>query len=190
MRGLSMPERRGFLKRQTAMRLRPLARRRLSTLRPPSVLMRDRNPCTFLRRRLWGWKVRFIDQPFRRSLGRKTGTGHSECVFASKPACFLGSAENRFGSRLCQGDPRSERSVRPRRADSVQISAIHTSADTVNNITFNVLGVISHNLSTKGGQTCLKETASGEPIQVLVSKYVRKSVFGLQNLLLPRNGQE
>ena len=57
---------REFLNRQTAMRLRPLARRRLSTLRPPSVLMRDRNPCTFLRRRLWGWKVRFIDQPFRK----------------------------------------------------------------------------------------------------------------------------
>ena len=38
----------------------PLARRRLITLRPPGVAIRARNPCFFLRRRLLGWKVRFI----------------------------------------------------------------------------------------------------------------------------------
>src|SRR6185295_3534089 len=35
-------------------RLRPFARRRLSTLRPPGVAMRARNPCVRLRRRLLG----------------------------------------------------------------------------------------------------------------------------------------
>ena len=37
-----------------ASRLRPLARRRLSTLRPPGVAIRARKPCVRLRRRLWG----------------------------------------------------------------------------------------------------------------------------------------
>ena len=41
-------------------RFLPLARRRLITLRPPGVDIRARNPCFFLRRRLFGWKVRFI----------------------------------------------------------------------------------------------------------------------------------
>lgn len=80
--------------------------------------------------------------------------------------------------------------VRPRRADSVQISGIHASGDAVNNSNSNVLGVLSYKLSTKGGQTCLRETVSGDRIQVVVSKSVRKSVFWLQNLLPPRNGRE
>jgi hypothetical protein len=45
---------------QTARRLRPFARRRLSTRRPPLVAMRARNPWTRLRCRLLGLKVRFI----------------------------------------------------------------------------------------------------------------------------------
>jgi hypothetical protein len=40
--------------RYTVSRLRPLARRRLSTLRPPLVLMRARKPCVFARRRRFG----------------------------------------------------------------------------------------------------------------------------------------
>src|SRR4030095_15558834 len=40
--------------RYTVSRLRPLARRRLSTLRPPFVLMRSRNPWVFARRRRFG----------------------------------------------------------------------------------------------------------------------------------------
>jgi hypothetical protein len=43
----------------TVRRLRPLARRRLSTKRPFFVLMRTRNPCVFARCRVFGWKVRF-----------------------------------------------------------------------------------------------------------------------------------
>lgn len=39
---------------------RPLARRRLSTMRPFLVFMRLRNPWVLARRRLLGWKVRFI----------------------------------------------------------------------------------------------------------------------------------
>lgn len=42
----------------TVRRLRPFARRRLSTRRPFFVLMRTRNPCVLLRCRLFGWNVR------------------------------------------------------------------------------------------------------------------------------------
>ncbi len=38
-----------------ASRWRPLARRRLSTLRPPEVAMRAMNPWVRFLRRLWGW---------------------------------------------------------------------------------------------------------------------------------------
>ena len=41
-------------------RLRPLARRRASTRRPPTVAMRARKPCVRLRRRTFGWYVRFM----------------------------------------------------------------------------------------------------------------------------------
>ena len=44
----------GEATRYTVSRLRPLARRRLSTLRPPFVLMRSRNPWVFARRRRFG----------------------------------------------------------------------------------------------------------------------------------------
>jgi hypothetical protein len=43
----------------TVRRLRPLARRRLSTKRPFFVLIRTRNPWVRLRCRVFGWKVRF-----------------------------------------------------------------------------------------------------------------------------------
>jgi hypothetical protein len=42
----------------TVRRLRPFARRRLSTSRPFFVLIRTRNPCVFARWRLLGWNVR------------------------------------------------------------------------------------------------------------------------------------
>jgi hypothetical protein len=45
---------------ETVRRRRPFARRRLSTRRPPGVLILTRKPCVFLRCRLFGWKVRFI----------------------------------------------------------------------------------------------------------------------------------
>ena len=43
----------------TVRRLRPLARRRLSTIRPFFVDILTRNPCVFARRRVFGWNVRF-----------------------------------------------------------------------------------------------------------------------------------
>ena len=43
----------------TETRLRPLARRREMTARPPWVFIRVRKPCTFDRRRRFGWNVRF-----------------------------------------------------------------------------------------------------------------------------------
>jgi hypothetical protein len=39
---------------ETVRRLRPLARRRLITARPPGVAMRSRNPCVLFRRLLLG----------------------------------------------------------------------------------------------------------------------------------------
>jgi hypothetical protein len=49
----------------TVRRLRPFARRRLSTSRPFFVLIRTRNPWVRLRCRVFGWNVRF---PFMISL--------------------------------------------------------------------------------------------------------------------------
>jgi hypothetical protein len=43
----------------TETRLRPLARRRANTARPPWVFIRVRKPCVFERRRRFGWNVRF-----------------------------------------------------------------------------------------------------------------------------------
>src|SRR4051794_14095815 len=48
-----------FFAAVTEMRLRPLARRRRSTSRPPRVFLRARKPCVRLRLLLWGWYVRF-----------------------------------------------------------------------------------------------------------------------------------
>jgi len=45
---------------QTESRARPLARRAASTLRPPTVCMRLRNPCFRARRSFEGWNVRFM----------------------------------------------------------------------------------------------------------------------------------
>lgn len=47
------------LRGQALSRLRPLARRRLSTERPAFVAIRLRKPWSRLRLRLLGWKVRF-----------------------------------------------------------------------------------------------------------------------------------
>ena len=45
---------------ETVSRLRPLARRRFNTRRPFFVLIRTRKPCVRLRRRRFGWNVRFM----------------------------------------------------------------------------------------------------------------------------------
>ena len=45
---------------ETVRRLRPFARRRLSTVRPFLVRIRTRKPCVRRRRRRLGWKVRFM----------------------------------------------------------------------------------------------------------------------------------
>ena len=44
---------------QAEIRARPRPRRAFSTARPARVCIRRRNPCFFLRFRLFGWKVRF-----------------------------------------------------------------------------------------------------------------------------------
>ena len=49
-----------------ARRLRPFARRRLMTFRPPAELIRTRNPCAFLRFRLLGLNEGFMITPYAR----------------------------------------------------------------------------------------------------------------------------
>ena len=53
-------------------RLRPLARRALRTARPPREDMRARKPWHLARLRLFGWYVRFISNPPRRTLRQRT----------------------------------------------------------------------------------------------------------------------
>jgi len=48
-------------------RLRPFARRRLRTFRPPCVFIRSRKPCVFFRRRVFGWYVRLIGNSFHQT---------------------------------------------------------------------------------------------------------------------------
>jgi hypothetical protein len=62
----------------TVRRLRRFARRRFNTLRPFLVLIRTRNPWVRRRRRLFGWKVRFISDPDR-------SNGSSDYSLASIP---------------------------------------------------------------------------------------------------------
>src|SRR4051794_21280111 len=50
---------------QAESRLRPRARRARSTARPPLVRMRSRNPWVLARLRLFGWYVRFNEEPPR-----------------------------------------------------------------------------------------------------------------------------
>ena len=62
-----------FLYAHALRRFLPLARLRLITLRPPGVDMRALKPCFFLRRRLFGWKVRFIVKCLQiKKLSKKT----------------------------------------------------------------------------------------------------------------------
>jgi hypothetical protein len=57
-------------------RLRPFARRRLSTFRPPCVFIRWRKPCVLARRRRFGWNVRFMREPFFRPIVEPTQCRH------------------------------------------------------------------------------------------------------------------
>ena len=154
--------------------------------------------------------------PFGMVLGGLPARGHSEvnrcsawprepCLTFAKPAnmdhalntrapdkrdALLGSAENRFGTRPCQGDPRPERRLRPRHGESVQISGIPAPGHAIISLFLRVLTVQSHNLSTNVEQTCFTETVSDDTPQVVVNKVVRKSGFRLQNLLPLGNGGE
>ena len=73
------PTRRGLLKSNPygTSRLRPFARRRLSTLRPAFVLILARKPWVFFRFLLLGWKVLFIFPPhFPRFKSHQPSTVH------------------------------------------------------------------------------------------------------------------
>lgn len=62
-------------------RRRPLLRRRLSRARPARVRMRARKPCLRLRRRTFGWYVRFMGRPeeWGSASGREITGGRRAC---------------------------------------------------------------------------------------------------------------
>jgi hypothetical protein len=57
---------------ETVSRFLPLARRRLSTIRPPGVAIRARNPCVRFLRRLLGWYVLFMAHRATGAIGTQT----------------------------------------------------------------------------------------------------------------------
>jgi hypothetical protein len=64
---------------ETVRRLRPFARRRLSTSRPFLVAILTRKPCVRLRRRRFGWNVRFmLFRPLRRTNPQRRNSNSSE----------------------------------------------------------------------------------------------------------------
>ena len=101
---------------QTARRLRPFARRRARTRRPPLVAMRARKPWTRLRCRLLGLKVRFMfgsvvpekqDQKQRDGLVVKGRGKDTEQAAASQPKDEISTGSGRVYT------PRPSRSALP-----------------------------------------------------------------------------
>ena len=90
------------------MRVRPLARRPARIARPARVRIRSRKPCVFARRRLLGWKVRFMvwllgeqlgksDNPL--SLGRNRPHGQTDRHHHNRFITYLSDSHaiTRFG---------------------------------------------------------------------------------------------
>ena len=95
---------------QAEIRARPRARRDRSTARPALFFIRRRNPCFFLRFRLFGWKVRFThgllkegkmsgEVQARRSRTRKDGEGREHRV----PQLVLATRGNQHAEIGCPG---------------------------------------------------------------------------------------
>ena len=92
--------------------VRPLARRPARIARPARVRIRKRKPCVFARRRLLGWKVRFMVRLLggqlgktvnSLSLGRNPGAGQTKArnaqvghshLFAGPPLAKLGDCSS------------------------------------------------------------------------------------------------
>jgi hypothetical protein len=122
---------------QAPRRLRPRARRALSTARPPRVRIRPRKPCVLLRRRLLGWNVRFTHGLLgagARLLGLPPGEGRGATERArrelgisvratrteSQRARPAASARGRDWSRRRGGPPRREPARPPVRVLSLR----------------------------------------------------------------------
>ncbi len=89
---------------QIETRWRPFAFRRFSTVRPPGVRMRTRNPCRFCRRRFLGWYVRFTLRPPRENLPHYS-TGYCE------PSLWITCAQAPPLSTTCRVDSFTHRST-------------------------------------------------------------------------------
>ena len=80
---------------QAEIRARPRARRDRSTARPALFFIRRRNPCFFLRFRLFGWKVRFTHGLLKEGKcpgrSKREGLGHERTakgeIIGSRPSC-------------------------------------------------------------------------------------------------------
>ena len=84
---------------QAERRLRPRARRARSTARPPLVRMRSRNPWVLARLRLFGWYVRFNEEPprggrARPEVGDRAGGGNRQVYDPGDEPC---NAERSLG---------------------------------------------------------------------------------------------
>ena len=83
--GAPCPDFADMIKNQADRRLRPRARRRASTRRPPLVAIRARNPWRRLRTRLLGWKVRFTSPtPLPNQIGKMPDLVTSSGRFSQK----------------------------------------------------------------------------------------------------------
>src|SRR5205823_12430523 len=117
--GASRP--RYFFGALTARRLRPLARRRFSTVRPCLVLIRLRNPCSRLRRILLGWYVRFT-APASTRCEKSAAPKHAGCTVSRNGGARLaGRCRIHLApevARLSGISPSGEGEKRARRSDS------------------------------------------------------------------------
>ena len=95
-------------------RRRPLLRRRLSRARPLRVRMRARKPCLRLRRRTFGWYVRFMrrrPEEWGSASGREITDGRRACQRWKPHQTVV--ARNRSESRkIDQGQPHIESAPR------------------------------------------------------------------------------
>jgi hypothetical protein len=98
-----------YLSSLTVSFLRPCARRRERTARPFFVSIRERNPCVFARRRLFGWKVRFGIIVQSLSIKQTANAGQigvvqaSVTVRASEAGVSLASGAEPIAARRIQG---------------------------------------------------------------------------------------
>jgi hypothetical protein len=149
---------------QAETRWRPLIRRRLMTARPARVRMRDRKPCLRLRRRTFGWYVRFMrEDPFGR-------VGSSPIGYEPAPSVVKGGTPR----HVCSQQPWetvAKRTLFPRKKEIVHIGPRNAGFDPLSR-TFGFLIF----LTTQRIWTCPESRPTGGDapfLSVLIAVYGR-----------------